>query len=247
VLVVQHETDTGPGWFGPWLTEAGLDLDVRHPYRRTAIGAELADDGADALLVLGGAMGPEEDERCPWLPATRALMATAVSRGAPTLGICLGAELLTVACGGEVRRGVDGPELGVRAIDPLPSAADDPVFAGLRAGSRVLQWHWEEMSRLPEGSTLLATSPAYRHQVFRVGHRAWGVQGHPEVTAAIAAEWAREDSPMLLAAGRGPDELVQEVAAAQPSLVATWRPVAEAFAAVVGGSVDRDRATSLPG
>jgi GMP synthase-like glutamine amidotransferase len=241
VLVVQHEPDTGPGWVGTWLAEAGVDLDVRHPYRPTSSGgtstpaSALPDavEGWAGLVVLGGAMGPLEDDRCPWLPATRALLADAVARGVPTLGICLGAELLAVACGGEVRRGAAGPELGVLGVDPLPASADDPVFAALRPGSRVLQWHWEEISRLPEGSTLLATSVAYLHQAFRVGRCAWAVQGHPEVTAEIAAAWAREDSPMLLAAGRAPEELVAEVRLSQPSLVASWRPVTDAFARVV--------------
>jgi GMP synthase (glutamine-hydrolysing) len=70
--------------------------------------------------------------------------------------------------------------------------------------------------------------------VFRVGDHAWGVQGHPEVTARIAAEWAREDSNMLLVAGRHPDELVAEVRSHEAVLAQTWRPVAKAFARVVG-------------
>ena len=64
----------------------------------------------------------------------------------------------------------------------------------------MVQWHWEEISALPAGATLLAGSRSYANQVFRVGDRAWGVQGHPEVTTQIAAEWAREDSPLLVAA-----------------------------------------------
>jgi GMP synthase-like glutamine amidotransferase len=82
---------------------------------------------------------------------------------------------------------------------------------------------------------LLATSPAYRHQAFRVGAAAWGVQGHPEVTPDITAAWAREDSPLLLAAGREPADLVAEVEAATPRLVQTWQPVARDFARVVLG------------
>jgi GMP synthase-like glutamine amidotransferase len=69
--------------------------------------------------------------------------------------------------------------------------------------------------------------------VFRVGSAAWGLQGHPEVTADIAAAWAREDSPLLLAAGRDPLSLVAEVRTAEPVLTRTWRPVAERFAGLV--------------
>ena len=97
----------------------------------------------------------------------------------------------------------------------------------------MVQWHWEEISALPAGATLLGGSRTYANQVFRVGTHAWGVQGHPEVTATIAADWAREDSPLLVAAGRQPDELVAEVRRNEAVLARTWRPVAEAFAGVV--------------
>lgn len=232
MLVVQHEASTGPGWWGDWLAASGLTLDVRHPYAGEQLPGPGDLESYAALLVLGGAMGPVDDERCPWLPATRELLARAVGTGLPSFGICLGAELLVVACGGTVRRGTAGPELGVLTNDPTAEAADDPVLGSLRPGAPVLQWHWEEMAELPMGAVLLATSPAYRHQAFRLGPSAWGVQGHPEVTPAITADWAREDSPLLLAAGREPAALVAEVEAATPQLVATWRPVAEAFAAV---------------
>jgi GMP synthase (glutamine-hydrolysing) len=232
VLVVQHEPDTGPGWFGEWLAAAGVALDLCHPYAGDELPPLPAYQG---LLVLGGAMAPADDDECPWLPATRALLAEAVSVGLPAFGICLGAELLALGCGGAVRRGTAGPELGVLGVDLEPAAADDPVFAALRGRPRVVQWHWEEIATLPVGSVRLASSPAYRHQAFRVGTAAWGVQGHPEVTGDIAAAWAREDSPLLLAEGRTPEDLVAEVRAAEVELAATWQPLAVAFAAVVRG------------
>ncbi len=236
VLVVQHEASTGPGWFGDWLTAGGLDLDVRHPYAGDEL-PSLDAAGASGLLVLGGAMGPADDEDCPWLPATRALLAEAVDAGVPTFGICLGAELLALGCGGAVRRGTSA-ELGVLDVDLEPAAADDPVFGCLPPRVRVVQWHWEEIAELPGGSVLLATSPAYRHQAFRLGRAAWGVQGHPEVTGDIAASWAGEDSPLLVAEGRTADDLVAEVRTAEDELAATWQPLALAFAGVVRGFHD---------
>jgi GMP synthase-like glutamine amidotransferase len=230
VLVVQHEPDTGAGWFGGWLTGAGLILDTVHPYAGQDL-PPLA--GYAGLLVLGGAMAPADDDEFPWLPATRTLMAEAVRQEVPTFGICLGAELLALGLGGEVRRGAAGPELGVLSVDLGAEAADDPVFGALPAAPRVVQWHWEEIAELPAGAVLLASSPAYRHQAFRVGPAAWGVQGHPEVTGDIAAAWAHEDSPLLAAEGRDPADLVAEVRGAEAELAGTWRPLAESFATVV--------------
>lgn len=236
LLVVQHEPDTGAGWWGEWLDEGGLDLDVCHPYDGDDLPPPMAYDG---VLVLGGAMGPADDDACPWLTATRALLADAVAAEVPTFGICLGAELLVVACGGEVRRGAAGPELGVLEIEMLPAAADDRVLSALPARPRVLQWHWEEMAALPAGAVELASSPDYRHQAFRLGAAAWGVQGHPEVTPEIARTWAREDAPLLVEADRRPEELVADVESHTPELRETWRPVSDAFARVVHERVAR--------
>lgn len=231
LLVVQHEPDTGLGAWGPVLAGAGLELVVSHPYAGDDLPPAATYDG---VLVLGGAMGPADDEACPWLPATRALLAESVDAGVPVFGICLGAELLALACGGAVRHGTVGPELGVLGIEMLPASADDPVLSALPARPRVLQWHWEEISSLPPGAVWLASSGAYAHQAFRLGTSAWGVQGHPEeVTAGIARAWAREDAPLLVAAGRAPDDLVDEVAAAESETGEVWGAVASAFAAVV--------------
>ena len=243
VLVVQHEASTGPGWFGGWLEAAGVTLDVVHPY----LGADLPPITAyDGVLVLGGAMGPTDDDRCPWLPATRALLAEAVHRSVPTFGICLGGELLALACGGAVARGGVGPELGVHPVQVRPEAADDPVFGGLPSSAPVVQWHWEEITALPAAAVWLGSGDAYPHQAFRVGPAAWGVQGHPEVTAAIAEAWAREDSPLLVAAGVRPESLVAEIAAAEQTLTETWAPLAARFAdVVVAGARARAEGSTL--
>ena len=64
-----------------------------------------------------------------------------------------------------------------------------------------MQFHQDSVSRLPRGATLLASSHLYANQVFRVGACAWGVQCHPEVTASQVADWTREESALLDAAG----------------------------------------------
>jgi hypothetical protein len=70
------------------------------------------------------------------------------------------------------------------------AAQSDPVFSGLSWPRPTLQWHGDTFE-LPKGATLLATSPAYANQAFRVGDRAYGVQFHLEVTDEMADDWAR--------------------------------------------------------
>jgi GMP synthase (glutamine-hydrolysing) len=134
VLVVQHEPDTGAGWFGEWLVAAGLPLEVcHHPYA----GASLPPFATyDAAVVLGGAMAPGEDERFPWLPVVRARMVEAVAASVPVLGICLGAQLLALACAGTVRRGIHGPELGVLDIAAHRASASETGPGECRATRR---------------------------------------------------------------------------------------------------------------
>jgi GMP synthase-like glutamine amidotransferase len=142
----------------------------------------------DALIVLGGPMGANDDGVAPWLPATRALISTAIDDGVPTLGICLGAQLLAVAAGGEVLRGSAGPELGLGEVT-VP-VGDELLEAG---SMPVVQWHYDSVTRLPDGAVLLASSAQYEVQAFRLGEVAWGLQFHVEATSEMVRDWARVD------------------------------------------------------
>ncbi len=230
-VVVQHVPHEGPGWLDEVLAGAGIAVDVRRMYD----GAELPSlAGVDALVVLGGPMGANDDERVSWLTATKHLLAAAVAAELPTLGICLGAQLLAVACGGVVAKGLAGPELGLGTVQLCNETAHDPLFHGVGAEVRTVQWHWDHIEELPPGAVLVAASTAYRHQAFRLGDRAWGLQFHPEVTLPLVAQWAQDDATGVREAGFDPATLVGAVADAEPELLATWSPVLERFAALIG-------------
>src|SRR4051812_44922458 len=184
-LVVQHTAHEGLGNLLQWLPAAGLDVHPIHPYLGHRVPPSVE---GDALIVLGGPMGAYDDAEAPWLPATRALLSTAVDDGVPTIGICLGAQLLAVAAGGEVQKGSAGPELGLGQVDVM--VGDDLLSPG---SMPVVQWHYDEVTRMPDGAELLASSDAYRVQAFRVGDVAWGLQFHVEATEAMVREWAESD------------------------------------------------------
>ncbi len=236
--MIEHEQGAGDSLVGEWLRDAGVQLAVCRPYAGDRV-PERVD--ADGLLVLGGAMGALEDDVAPWLPAVRSLLRLAVRDEVPTWGICLGAQLLVVALGGEVVRGPFGPEIGVVGLE-LDADADDPVFGPMPGVAQAVQFHQDSVSRLPRGAILLASSHLYANQVFRVGDCAWGVQCHPEVTASQVADWTREESALLDAAGVDAQCVVQEVRARQPELEALWAPVARRWAGLV-----QARVVSRPG
>ncbi|MET8249419.1 type 1 glutamine amidotransferase [Streptomyces sp. NPDC005202] len=247
VLVVQHEPAAGPGFLTQWLRGAGLRLDVVHPYRGRSLPEQAT---ADGLVVLGGSMGASDDDKAPWLPEVRRLLAQAVDSGIPTFGICLGGQLLAMACGGVVAQGGNGPEIGITPLTIHPQAHADPLFRGLATGAPALQWHQDEIRELPPGATLLAGTAAYPHQAYRLGDRAWGVQFHPEATSGIVRAWAAEHKPALAAAGIDPAAVVAAIAEHERLLATTWQPLAHRFAAVVresaSGPSRRSRSKGLP-
>lgn len=228
-LVVQHSAGDGPGLLADWLAARGVELDVRRAFAGEPVPERPA---ADLLVVLGGPMGAGDDAVAPWLPATRRLLAAAVRERVPTLGVCLGAQLLAVACGGTVSRGAAGPEIGVHQVELTPEAVTDPLLTGCPRRLPAVQWHWDAVVELPPGAALLAASAAYPHQAFRVGPCAWGLQWHPEVTPGTATAWARDDADAVRAAGVDPAAAAAGVEAAYDGLRAAWRPVVERFAAL---------------
>jgi GMP synthase-like glutamine amidotransferase len=118
------------------------------------------------------------------------------------------------------------PEVGVLPVEGTAAAADDPVFSSLAWPRPTLQWH-EDTFDLPDGAVLLATSPAYPHQAFRVGDAAYGVQFHLEVDAAMADEWARVPAYVASAEGTlgpgGLDRLLAEVRGSMEEMQADGR------------------------
>lgn len=239
VLVIEHEADAPIARFGPWLTDAGVRLDVRRPWTGDQLPSDLR---ADGLVVLGGAMSAGDDDAVPWLATTRSLLAQAVVGEVPTFAICLGAQLLAVATGGRVEVGVVGPELGICPIELTAESASDRLFSSLRPPVLAPQWHYDAIAALPPDTVLLATADRYEVQAFRIGTAAWGVQFHPEIDGAVMAAWVANEhsddfSPEVLS------HLAEEVEAAQPSLTASWRGVAERFAKLVGAHA---RSNPLP-
>jgi GMP synthase (glutamine-hydrolysing) len=228
LLVVQLDPSDPPARLGEWLRAAGLELDVR----TLDAGDELPVDlgGHAGVVVLGGAQGANDN--LPQLAAARALLRDAVSSQVPTLGICLGHQLLAAAHGGRVAPIPHGPEVGAQLVAKRTAAASDPLFGPLPITPDVLQWHFDEVQNLPAGAVQLASSPGCEQQAFRLGRLAWGVQFHIETTPDIVRSWARADEGEL--ADYDLDAIVARVEELDEDMIEVWQPFAAAFAAVVG-------------
>lgn len=245
ILVVEHQADADAALVGERLDAAGTRWVRVGPQAPGQIPSTAR--GFAGLVVLGGSADPDDDAGAPWLPPVRSLLASAVADGVPTLGICLGAQLLAVALAGAVRPLPAGPEMGLLTVELTEAAAHDAVLAGAPATASVLQWHRWEVSRLPEGAVVLASSVACPVQAFRVGDRAWGWQFHAEALPRTAARWAADDDGALRAAGTSGEEVVEQMAAAEAALRATWSPVIDGWLAVVGSADGRYERPVTPG
>ena len=231
LVVVPSDTDP-PTRLGEWLQEAGLTLDVR----RLSVGEPLPGDltDVDGLLVLGGPQSSlDPAEVSPELVGVRALLAQAVAADLPTLAICLGAQLLAQVGGGSTRVGAGGPEVGATLVAKRDAADGDPLFGPLPLSPDVLQWHHDEIDRLPPGATLLASSPRYDHQAYRVGQHVYGLQFHVEPDEALIRQWALSDAVGVASSGVDVETICARAAAVQPDLAEVWAPFAGRFADLV--------------
>lgn len=232
VLVVEHEDDAPVALVGEWLVAAGCELDVWRPYAGDPLPSLTS---YDALLVLGGAMGAEDDAKVAWLAPTKQLIREASASEMPTLGICLGHQLAASALGGEVTRNPQGRQFGLTEIGWLAAADDDALLSGLsEAAARGVHYNDDIVVGLPAGATLLASAPGGEVQAVRHAPTVWGVQWHPEVDRAVVADWVRgDDSAELTPTVEGS---LDDIAAAAAELEAAWRPLAERFAALAARS-----------
>jgi len=244
LLVVQHEPDAPVAWLGEWWRALGLELDVVRGDLGEPVAPRWGDltDAPDGLVVLGGAMGACDDAVAPWLAPTRALIADAVARGVPTLGVCLGHQLTAVALGGTVGRNPTGRTIGPVPVHLTGAAASDPLLAGFD-GLPAIHYNDDVVLEPPGGATVLATLPDGRPQALRLGPAAWGVQFHPETSPEVFGAWLRWDSPD----GLTPEQvaLLDEVVAAREVLRAAWQPLAQRFATIVTEDAAARRASPV--
>jgi GMP synthase (glutamine-hydrolysing) len=140
----------------------------------------------DGAISLGGSMDPDQQSRHSWMAAEHELLTELLARGVPTIGICLGAQLLAGAAGAEARRAAR-PEIGWHRVELTPDGLRDPLLADLAPGFEAFQWHSYRFP-LPAGAIALAESEVGL-QACRIGEAAWAIQFHAEVSAADAASW----------------------------------------------------------
>jgi GMP synthase (glutamine-hydrolysing) len=193
IVALVHGDGGGPSLFRDVL--AGLGATVTEVRLHRGEKPERAPQAYDAVMSFGGTMHPHEHEAHPWLGAEIAYLENALAAGVPTLAVCLGAQLLARAAGGEVVLAAE-KEIGWAPVELTDAAAGDPLFSALPRRFCSFQWH-EYAAGVPPGAVELASNEICP-QAFRLGKAAWGLQFHPEVRLEQLVRWIRayEEPPV---------------------------------------------------
>lgn len=187
-VCLKHVPFEGPGAFATALTERGVSLD-----RYLVPKDGLPKNAGDLLIVMGGPMSVNDPDQ--WIEEETAFIRSALLAGIPTIGVCLGSQLMAKALGTTVRPG-KALEIGMTTITLTAEAKRDPVFKTLPDSFDVFEWHGEVFD-LPKDSVPLAGSPVAPLQAFRYGSRAYGLLFHLEMEETGIDALCRECAPDL--------------------------------------------------
>lgn len=200
-LALRHLAFEDLGLIEPLLRSRGIDV----RYHEAGVDDFNAVDlgTVDLLVVLGGPISVEDEERFPWLVDEVALIRQRLDAKQPLLGLCLGAQLMARALGARVK------PMGVKEIGFAPvalTAAGQGTALAELGNQPMLHWHGDQFE-LPVGMQSLATTPVCPHQAFAPHGKALGLQFHPEVDPARFEQWLVGHIGELEQAGIAPVEL----------------------------------------
>jgi len=184
VLIVEHTEAEGPGTLGDFFRDAGVDVRTVRLFK----GDPLPDDihSFDALVSMGGPMNAYEEGSYPFLREETEFLRRGIEANIPTLGICLGGQLVAKACYAPVIK-ARHKEIGWRSVSLTNAGSRDILFEGIPGTMDVFQWH-EDTFDVPYGGKLLVTAGACPNQAFRY-RNAYALQFHVEVTRGMLMNW----------------------------------------------------------
>jgi len=181
ILIIEHDDLDSSQRLGETLTNHGHKLRVVKLHDGEALPPDL--DGIDGVICMGGPQDTDQQDQHSWMARELEIIKDAHESGRPVLGVCLGAQLIAVALGGEVAR-MAKPELGMAKTTLSFFGSNDPILTGIPWNSFQMHAHGCEVTKAPPGGTPapLASSAGCKVQAFRVGLTTYGMQYHFEWT-----------------------------------------------------------------
>jgi GMP synthase (glutamine-hydrolysing) len=233
-IALRHITCEDLGTFEPIL-RARFDRLVYVDMEPGGSAAEGLEEAASADLVvsLGGPMAVYEADRYPFIACEIRILRERLARAKPTLGLCLGAQIMAAAAWARVHPG-GRREIGWHPIQLAAEAAADPALSQLARDSNIVfQWHGDTFE-MPSGSRPIASSALFPHQGFAIGRHGIALQFHAEVDELALEAWLTayqahlRPGPGVMSAG----EIQAGASMHGPSLLARGRSFLEAWLTV---------------
>lgn len=188
LTAIRHMCSDGLCTLGDVLQERGISYEYIDSYKYGEDLQVYDPLNPEPLIVLGGACGAYQEEDYPFLTQELKLLEKRLAADLPTLGICLGAQLIAKALGADVHPGTKGPEIGWVDLSINEAGQKSPLRHFDQSKTKMLQWHGDTFE-LAEGMTLLGSSNKYENQAFSYGRNVMGVQFHPEIRACTLEGW----------------------------------------------------------
>jgi len=211
VIIIKHIDIEGPGTIGDFLDSSGIPYQVIDVFNGEPLPDSLSD--TSAVIVLGGPMNVYEEEKYPFLKHEDKFLKKVIEAELPTLGFCLGAQLIAKAKGAIVRK-ASQKEIGWFKISLNENGSNDPLFQGFSRDVDVFQWHGDTFD-IPYGAVKLAASELCSNQAYRISNNIYGLQFHVEVTEEMIYQWldAYKDEVNSLKGTVDPGRIISETKA----------------------------------
>jgi GMP synthase (glutamine-hydrolysing) len=211
-LAVRHVAFEDLGLLGPLVSARGYQIHY-HDAGIDAFDAETL-VAPDLVIVLGGPIGVYETETYPFIGSEIAAVAARLHTNKPTLGICLGAQMMAAALDARVAPG-PAKEIGWAPLT-LNEAGRDSVLAPLGT-SPVLHWHGDNCE-LPAGCRCLASTAHCPVQAFTRTPVQLALQFHLETEPARFEAWLVGHTVELGKAGLDPRDLRKQARTVGPAV-----------------------------
>jgi len=178
-LALCHESKQDLGRFVSVLKTRGIEVDYVMGYQDKLV--TIDPEAHDLAIFMGGSMGVYQTDLFPYIQNEINYLKKRISADKPTLGICLGAQMIAKAMGKNVYVGKRGKEIGWLNINISEAGKNHPIHHFNHDKTPIIQLHGDTFD-LPEEATLLASSDMYPNQAFSIGKNILGLQFHPEMT-----------------------------------------------------------------
>jgi GMP synthase-like glutamine amidotransferase len=189
----QHVPFETPGTITEWATLNNCAITYTYFFEKDYSLPPLTE--FDVLLILGGYMNVDEEEKFPWIKQEKKFIKDTIAAGKKIIGICLGSQLIAAALGCNVYKGKE-KEIGFFPVYFSNAAQDLSLFDHFSSPYTLFHWHGDTFD-LPAEAMVVASTAVCKHQAFLIGENVLGLQFHLELNETAIEQMLLHDGEEL--------------------------------------------------